>query len=76
MDLVGVYLFNSHPCIVSAKPQAVSIWDDREFVAAIAIAGVAFIILMLLMLAICLLIFYHRKVNKLNKYGLGTPQRE
>jgi hypothetical protein len=56
--------------LVSAKPQAVSVWDDREFVAAIAIAGVALIILMLLMLAICLLIFYHRKVNKLNKYGL------
>jgi hypothetical protein len=54
----------------SAEPVAVSVWDDREFVAAIAIAGVAFVILLLLMLAICLLIFYHRKVNKLNKYGL------
>ena len=48
-----------------------SVWDDREFVAAVGIAGVAFIILLLLMLAICLLVFYHRKVNKLNKYSLG-----
>ena len=48
-----------------------SVWNDREFVASIAIAGVAFILLLLLMVAICLLIFYHRKVNQLSKYGLG-----
>ena len=53
----------------AAEP--VSIWKDREFIAAIAIAGVAFVILLLLLLAICLLIFYHRKVSKLSKYGLG-----
>jgi hypothetical protein len=54
----------------AVETEAVSVWKDREFVAAIAIAGVAFIILLLLLLAICLLVFYHRKVNRLKLYGL------
>lgn len=58
---------------ISDSPEAEteSIWNDREFVAAVAIGAVAFVILILLLLAICLLVFYHRKVNRLNKYGLG-----
>ena len=62
-------LWHISPDAVEAP--GVSVWNDREFVAAIGTGGVAFIILLLLLLAICLLVFYHRKVNRLKIYGLG-----
>ena len=68
-NTVQFYCYHVSPDAV--ETEAVSVWKDREFVAAIAIAGVAFIILLLLLLAICLLVFYHRKVNRLKLYGLG-----
>ena len=55
----------------SPETESESIWNDREFVAAVGVGAVAFMILLLLILAICLLVFYHRKVNRLNKYGIG-----
>ena len=56
---------------VSAESAAQSIWDDREFVIAIAVSCVAFICLLLLLLVTCILIYYCHKFNRMSKYGIG-----
>ena len=59
------------PYTASSDNQQQSVWDDREFVIAIGVAGVALILLVLLLITTCMLIHYYRKLDQVNKYSLG-----
>lgn len=59
---------NSHFSESPENSAIAALVENREFVAAVTIAAVALAIFLLLTIAICLLIFYHRRVNKY-RYG-------
>ena len=52
--------------LITESPQtgALTILNDREFVAALIIAGAALLIILMLLLIICLLIVCHRRKSK------------